>query len=144
MTDGESTPGTTYGDRRVDSPVVCVLTRFGLDHPRSILPMYREFGRVVRDVRRTETPGLLRASFLVESPRACYSLSIWDSEESIPVFGANVESHVQAARRGFRRLRVDPDRSVQLWSTKWRLHSVSNNLGWEDFHLERYLSPGIG
>jgi hypothetical protein len=63
------------------------------------------------------------------------TLSIWESAESIPRFGTTVPSHIDAARSGFAVLAFAPDRGPELWSTKWRLAAVSNNLNWGDFEL---------
>lgn len=69
----------------------------------------------------------------------CYSLSIWESQDAIPGFGTNVPFHVTAARRMLGRLAVDSDQRPELWSTKWRLMSVSNNLSWDGFDLRSLL-----
>ncbi|HET8629146.1 MAG TPA: hypothetical protein VFL91_17130 [Thermomicrobiales bacterium] len=124
---------TEPGDHPVAVPVTCVITRFGLRSARDLLPTYLDYRRVAREAART--PGLLRAAFLVEGPAACYSLSLWASRDAIPHFGTNVPGHVEAARRVFRRLRFDERRGPEIWSTKWRLDSVSNNLNWADFDL---------
>ena len=121
------------GDHAVDVPIVCTLTRFGLRSARHMLPAYREYQRVVEQAREVQTPGLLRCAFLVENATTWYSLSIWSERNAIPHFGTNVPRHVDAARRFFPRLTGDA--APELWSTKWRLDSVSNNLSWGDFDL---------
>ncbi|HET7091413.1 MAG TPA: hypothetical protein VFL17_22505, partial [Anaerolineae bacterium] len=106
-------------------------------------PTYLDYRRVVRQAAQTQTPGLLRAAFLIEDPTTCYSLSIWTSWDAIPRFGTNVPRHVEAANRVFGRVCFSKDRGPEIWSTKWRLTSVSNNLNWEDFDL-RALILGMG
>jgi hypothetical protein len=123
------------GDHPVDVPIVCVITRFGLRGARHLLPTRLDYRGVLEEAHRTATPGLLRAAFLVESSKACYSLSLWNEPDAIPRFGSNVPSHVDAARRVLGRLAFEPDRGPELWSTKWQLVSVSNNLNWGDFDL---------
>ncbi len=119
-----------------ESSVVCILTRFGLRSPRHLLPTYLEYRRVIEEARATRTPGLLRAAFLIENPRVCYSLSIWAGMEAIPHFGTNVLRHVEAGNRIFGRLTFDPERGPELWSTKWRLIGVSeHNLNWPGLDL---------
>jgi hypothetical protein len=135
----EQSPLSRPGDHPVEAPVVCTLTRFGLRAPHHLLPTYLDFQRVVREARRTSTPGLLRAAFLIENPVTCYSLSLWENRQAIPSFGTNVPIHVTAARRVLGRLAVDSDQRPELWSTKWRLVSVSNNLSWDGFDLRPLL-----
>lgn len=125
------------GDHRVDVPVVCVITRFGLRSPRYLLPMYLNYRRVARDT--AGTPGLLRSAFLVEAPTACYTLSIWATPDAIPIFGTAVPSHVEAGRKGFGWVWCREGRGPELWSTKWTLTSVSNNLNWDDFDLREHI-----
>jgi len=64
------------GDHPVDVPIICVITRFGLRSARYLLPTYLDYRRVVREAKASETPGLLRAAFLIENLTTCYSLSI--------------------------------------------------------------------
>lgn len=130
----------TPGDHEVDSSIVCVLTRFGLRSPRHLLPSYRDYRRVVEAASDSETPGLLQSCFLVDSTTSFCSFSIWSSVSVIPQFGTNVAAHVQAGNGVFPRLIVDRERGAELWSTKWRLMSVSNNLNWSDFDLRHVLT----
>jgi hypothetical protein len=134
------------GDNPVDAPVTCVITRFGLRGAGQLLPTYLDFRKVAEEARAVATPGLLRSAFLIENSRACYSLSVWAEQSAIPAFGGNVPSHVDAARRVIGRLAHDQERGLELWSTKWRLVSVSNNLNWPDFDLRGIVasmdSPG--
>ena len=127
------------GDRVVDTSVVCVITRFGLRAPRFLLPTIRDYRAVLKEANQSRTPGLLRSAFLLEDASTCYSLSIWESLDSIAEFGSNVPGHVDAARSMFRRLAREPGNGPALWSTKWRLLSVSHNLNWDDFNLDRTI-----
>lgn len=123
------------GDHSVNVPIVCVITRFGLRSVRHLLPTYLDYRRVLKQVRATQTPGLLRAAFLIENPTTCYSLSLWASWEAIPQFGTNVPYHVTAARKVFGRVSFTKNSGPEIWSTKLRLNTVSNNLNWGDFDL---------
>lgn len=120
------------GDHRVDAPIMCSITRFGLRHRRGMLPSYLDYRRIDRASRDSSVSGLLRSAFLIENPTTWFSLSVWLGE---PVFSAQVPNHIDAARRVFGRLSFEADRGPELWSTRWRLVSVSNNLNWEDFDL---------
>lgn len=125
------------GEHLVDSSITCVMTRFGLRSPRFLLSSYREYQRVVRAAQRSHVPLLLRNAFLVENPTTWYSFSLW---RDYPTFSAEVTAHVEAARSGFGWLRIDPELGPELWSTKWRLTSVTNNLFWEGFDLRAILA----
>ena len=121
------------GDHVVDVPITCVITRFGLRSPHQLLPMYLDYRRIARYARKT--PGLLRTAFLIERPTVCYTFSIWASHISMPRFGTNVPSHVDVARKSFGRVSFKAGRGPEIWSTKWELTYVSNNLNWDDFDL---------
>lgn len=125
------------GDHPVAVPIVCVITRFGLRSAHFLLPTYLDYWRVVREA--AHTPGLLRSALLVENPTTVYSLSIWASSEAIPQFGTNVPYHVHAARSVFGRLPKNQSGRPEIWSTKWRLDSVSNNLAWAGFNLKQEI-----
>jgi hypothetical protein len=127
------------GEHPVDVPVVCVITRFGLRNPLQLLATYLDYRRVVGEARRSKTPGLLHSAFLVENLTSCYSLSIWADAGAIPRFGSAVHVHVDVARRVFGRLEFDAERGPELWSTRWHLASVSNNLNWSDLDLRQTI-----
>lgn len=129
----------TPGDHPVDASVVCVITRFGLRSPRFLLPTYLDYRRVVRQAKATRTPGLLRSAFVIENLRTCYSISFWEDSAAIPWFGTNVPLHVTAANRVFGRVAFCRTRGPEIWSAKWQLASVSNNLNWEDFDLRALI-----
>lgn len=126
------------GDHDVDSPVVCVLTRFAVRRPWQSIQMYLAYRWLMRQVRRTAPSGLLKACFLVENRTTCYSLSLWADESAIPNFGTCVQEHVTVAGSVFGWLRFTGARP-ELWSTKWRLYRVSNNLTWKGFDLRQIL-----
>ncbi|HEX8083311.1 MAG TPA: hypothetical protein VF529_03410 [Solirubrobacteraceae bacterium] len=121
-----------------DPPVFCALTRFGLRSPRHLLTLRRQFSTVAGDAERRGVPGLLRSAFLVENASTCYSLSIWSGE---PYISALVPSHIDAANGVFGKLALDETRGPELWSTQWKLVTVSNNLNWDGFDLGGLLEP---
>lgn len=125
------------GDHPVDVPIVCVVTRFGLRSPRYLLPMYLDFRSIRRDAN--SVPGLLQSAFLIENPNTCYTFSLWRSWDAIPNFGTRVPAHVDVARKAFFRSINERERRPEIWSTKWRLMSVSNNLNWSDFDLRQII-----
>jgi hypothetical protein len=111
------------------------MTRFRLRSPLDLLFTYLDYRRLARRARGT--PGLLKSVFLIEDLHTCFSISIWSGREAIPHFGTNVLYHVEVAGRVFGRLRMDGQGYPEIWSTKWRLASVSNNLSWKNFDLRR-------
>jgi hypothetical protein len=127
------------GDNAVYAPVVCVMTRFGLRRALDLLWTYRDYRRILAEERASGSRGLLKSAFLIEDRRTCCIISIWESYDAIPRFGTDTPSHVGAARRVFGRFRLGPNGGIELWSTKWRLTSVSNNLNWGDFDMRSWL-----
>lgn len=123
----------------LDTDLCCVLTRFQFKSVRDLMWMRRRFKQVTADARERQVPGLRQSALLFEGPKACFSLSIWDGP---PLFSANVPSHIDAANNVFASLGFD-DAGPQLWSTNWRLTSVSNNLNWPGFDL-RSPAPDEG
>jgi hypothetical protein len=61
--------------------------------------------------------GLTRYAFLPQSPVACCTLSLWESEAALSAF-SNVPSHVNAVRCAKRWCR-------EIWSAYWRIDAVS-------------------
>lgn len=102
----------------------------------SLLALLRDNRRVTRAARAQHGIGLLRSAFLIESPRVCYSLSVWSGS---PSFSAAVHTHIDVANRVFGRLATSPDGEPELWSTQWRLVSTTNNLRWDGFDLRSVL-----
>ena len=125
------------GDHSVDVPITCVITRFGLRSALCLLPTYLDYRRTKREA--VHVSGLLRTAFVVENLRTCYTLSIWSRLDDIPHFGTRVTFHVNAANRIFGRASTSKRGGPEVWSTKWRLTFVSNNLNWEDFDLRSLI-----
>jgi hypothetical protein len=127
---------------RVDTTVSCVLTRFQLRSAWSLIPFYFFFRRIRRDAKNLG--GLLKAVFLIEDFRTCYTLSLWKDEWSIVDFG-RVRSHVKAANSAFRpTYRKDLNR-CEIWSAQFRLWAVScHNLSWEGLNLQENLADQWG
>ena len=55
--------------------------------------------------------------------------------DDIPHFGTRVAYHINAANRVFRRVSMSKRGGPEVWSTKWQLTFVSNNLNWKEFDL---------
>ena len=117
----------------------CTITRFQLTSA-FWLPFFAFAFRRVRKEARTKISGLLASAFLIEGPRVCYTLSIWENERAITDFGTLVKSHLAIARwslgRTFSRRRQRP----LIWSTKWRLVSLSTNMQWNDVDWSSMLA----
>jgi hypothetical protein len=64
--------------------MICVTTRFRLKHVWALIPMYLTYRRMRQDL--TRAPGLIRYAFLLQSPVACCTLSIWESEDALVTF----------------------------------------------------------
>jgi hypothetical protein len=125
------------GDHLVSSSVVCVLTRFQVRWPWDVLWSYRRYRRLLKD--RETVGGLVGATFLFEDLRTWWSLSLWTEWADIPRFNVVVPDHIEAARGIFGRLQMT-DQEPQIWSTKWTLRSVSNNLHWAGVDLRAHVT----
>jgi hypothetical protein len=119
------------------APVRCVITRMGLRRRRHLLATYLDYRRLARRAAADPPRGLLRFAFLIENSRTCYSVSLWSAR---PMFSAAVPEHVDVVRRVFGRLRLDPERGPELWSTTWTLAETSSNLNWGDVDLARLIA----
>jgi quinol monooxygenase YgiN len=97
--------------------MICVMTRFRLSRVWHLVSMYLAFQAMRSDL--DAAPGLIRYAFLVEGPRTCYTLSIWESEAALERF-VNVRSHIAALRRAQRWCH-------DIWSGYWRLDAVSRS-----------------
>jgi heme-degrading monooxygenase HmoA len=97
--------------------MICVMTRFRLNHAWHLVSMYLALRAMRRDL--DAAPGLVRYAFLIEGPRACYTLSIWESEAALERF-ASVPGHIAALRRAQRWCR-------DIWSGYWQLNAVSQS-----------------
>lgn len=135
-------PISGSGFERVDATVSCVLTRFRLRSALWLLPFYLEYRRVRREA--SQVGGLLSAVFMVENPRTCYSLSLWNDDHAIVDFGTRVRSHVSAANQAFGRTYRRDLRGSEICSTQWRLWAVSNNLAWDGLDLRAVLARQTG
>jgi hypothetical protein len=89
--------------------------------------MLLHYFKVRREAQRIRH--LKRSAFLIEDLRTFFILSVWDSEDGLLEFGTVADSHVQAVR-GSTSQAVSRDGNMEIWSTEWRLSSVSNNLNW--------------
>ena len=107
--------------------MICVTTRFRLKHFWALIPMYLTYRRMRHDL--TRAPGLIRYAFLLQSPVACCTLSIWESEAALVAF-SNVPRHVNAVRRA-KHLCQD------IWSAYWRIDAISA-------YANRWQGPGRG
>src|SRR5262245_61366460 len=85
--------GTSFA--RTDSSVSCVLTRFRLRSIWAMAPFYLRFRSVQREARQVS--GLIKALFLIEDLRTCYTLSLWRDDAAILSFNSCVPSHIHAA-----------------------------------------------
>jgi hypothetical protein len=123
--------------------MMCVTTRFQLKHFWDLLPMYLAYRRMRGDLRKA--PGLIRYAFLLQSPVAFCTLSVWESENALERF-ANVSSHVHALRYAKRQCR-------DIWSAYWRIDAISRHAnqwqgaaGWPELvphatHPNRLVQP---
>jgi heme-degrading monooxygenase HmoA len=98
-----------------DRAMLCVTTRFRLTYPWQLPSMYLAYRRMRSDLEAA--PGLLRHTFTIEHPLACYTLSVWESQEALERF-ANAHSHVRAVRHAKHICR-------EIWSAYWHLDAVS-------------------
>lgn len=120
-TESRQRRGVSPGFRQVTSDMLCVLTRTRLKHCWHLIPAYIHFRRIARQCRR-HVPGLLRFAFTVESLWTFYTISIWRSEDAIPLFG-NIPDHVVAARWTFQHAR-------EIWSAEWSISGLSPRTRW--------------
>lgn len=124
-------PSTVNG-----SSVRCVITRMRMRRTRDVVSAYRGHRRLRRAVEARRPPGLLQAAFLLEGPRTCYSLSLWDGE---PRFSAAVPEHIELVTSSFGTFVLAEGEGPEVWSTTWSLDAVSSNLRWSGFDLRALL-----
>jgi hypothetical protein len=125
------------GFARVDTTISCVLSRFRLNSPLSLIPFYFAFRRVRREAR--SVGGLLEAVFLVEGARTCYTLSLWRDDWSIVEFGG-IRSHIDAANSVFGATYHKDAKRAEIWSAQFRLWALScHNLNWDGLDVEDVL-----
>lgn len=126
------------GFARMDTTVSCVMTRFQLRSAWSLIPFYLAFRRVRRSSRSVS--GLLKAVFLIEDWRTCYTLSIWRNDCAIVEFGS-IYAHVAAANSAFGPTWRKDLQRAEIWSAQFRLWAVSaHNLAWEGLDLQTELA----
>jgi hypothetical protein len=125
------------GSQPVKSSVVAVITRFRFKHIWDLVGAYRAYRRIAADAR--SVPGYLHSAFLVQDHHSCCTLSVWADARAIARFGTLVPTHAGLGNWAFPRVRRTPS-GPELWSTRWQLAGVSNNVRWEGFEL-RGFSP---
>jgi hypothetical protein len=131
-------PSTGAGFARVDTTVSCVMTRFRLRSPWSLIPFYLAFRRVRRSSR--SVPGLLKALFLIEDWRTCYTFSVWKNDCAIVEFGS-IQAHIVAANSAFRPTWRKDLHRAEIWSAQFRLWAISaHNVAWEGLDLQTVLA----
>lgn len=124
------------GSREVQSSVTAVLTRIQFAHSRDVIQAYGRYRRVRSTAESVS--GYLASALLVDGLDAVLIFSVWADANAIPRFGTTVRDHVEAGNWAYARARRTGGRP-QVWSTRWRLDSVSNNLSWDGFDLMAHL-----
>ncbi len=140
---GDDLPFTGAAYERVGGTVSCVLTRFHLRSALWLPLFFLAFRRVYRQARET-VPGLIKAVFLVEGTKTCYTLSLWRDDRAIIDFGTRVHAHVSAANWAFARTFRKDLGQPEIWSVQWRLWAVSHNLNWDGMDLREVLAGQLG
>ena len=109
--------GSDCASEGAGADMMCVTTRFQLKHVWQLVPMYVMYLRLRRDLHTA--PGLIRHAFLIQGPRACCTISIWESERALLKF-ANLPAHIDVLRRSQPMCRA-------IWSAYWRLDGISRS-----------------
>jgi hypothetical protein len=97
--------------------MVCVITRFHLRHFWQLIAFYHAYRYMKRDLQSAS--GLIRYTFLLESPYVCYTLSIWESEQAMMLFN-NTSAHLRVLRRLRPFCRA-------IWSADWHTGMISKS-----------------
>jgi hypothetical protein len=127
--------GTGYDN--VETSVSCVLTRFGVRSPLSLVTLYRWYRRVVKDAETLN--GLVTSVFVIENLHTCFTLSLWKDARSLREFNNRVLSHIGAANSAFTRVSFQSG-GARIWSAQFRLSAISPyNLRWDGVDLEPLL-----
>lgn len=134
-------PLSGAGYQRVAGTVSCVFTRFKLPSVWSVARFILVFRRVRAEAEKGS--GLIKSLLLFESPRVCYTVSLWRDDASIARFG-KLASHVNAANWGLNLAHCKTRQRSEIWSVQWRLHAISDNLNWDDVDLRRVLTAQLG
>lgn len=114
--------GAGPGYQPVDSTTLCVLIRIRMRHWWHLALAYRRFRRIAIRCERSGNTGLIRFAFAIESPWTFHTISLWESEAAIPMFGS-IHELADAVRWTFRR-------SAEIWSSEWTLSAVSRRSQW--------------
>jgi hypothetical protein len=127
---------------RMDTTISCLLTRFQLRSVWSLIPFYLAFRRVRRSAK--DVSGLLKAVFLIENLRTCYTMSFWKNDCAIVDF-SRVNAHIKAANSAFGPTYRKDLKRPEIWSAQFRLWAVScHNLNWEGLDLQTLLGDQWG
>ncbi len=113
----------------VEAPLYCVVTRMEYRHAWLLPIAAWHHHRIARESRHIT--GLKRFAFLIESPRICFILSIWEGEEAYVTFMSQARSHLYAARSAFAGVVRDHGKP-RIWSTEWAIRATSQNVAWGD------------
>jgi hypothetical protein len=132
LTQGAPVRSLGPGSQPVESSVVAVITRFRFKHVWDLVGAYLAYRRITADARLV--PGYLHSAFLVQGHHSCCTLSLWADAGAIARFGTLVPTHARLGNWAFPRLRRTSS-GPELWSTRWQLAGVSNNVRWEGFDL---------
>jgi hypothetical protein len=84
--------------------------------------------------------GLLASSFTIESPTACFHISLWVNDCAIEEFNKHCHYHFQAVRWAIPRVREKGTGIYRLFSVQCHIDAISNNLSWDGFDIDR-LAP---
>jgi hypothetical protein len=104
-----------------------------------MIPFYWRFRRVQREAR--EVTGMLKALFLIEDVRTCYTLSLWQDDAAILSFNTRARSHIDVANSAFGLTYRDDLKRPEIWSAQFRLWAVScHNMNWQGLNLESILA----
>ena len=95
--------------------MICVTTRFHLRHFWQLIPVYFLYRAMLTDLQNAS--GLIRYTFLVESPCVCCTFSIWESQQYLEKF-SNVSHHIHAVRRAKKLCQG-------IWSAYWHFDALS-------------------
>lgn len=100
------------------APRYCLLTRVEMRHWWDVVAAFFMYLRL----RREPAPGLQRTAYAVETPHVFHTISIWESESAMTLFGGS-EAHVAIVRWTFRKARG-------IWASEWQLVGVSGRHAW--------------
>ena len=116
------------------------MTRFRV---RSVLhmPLFYWAFRTIRFEAKRAVPGFVEAVFVLESPRVCYTLSLWENDGAIRDFN-KLASHIGAANWAIVRLSRERSTRPELCSFHWHLWAASRNLTWGSLNLHRHVRTG--